>query len=150
MVQEYGLNVVGLYETATPDLQAQVPNPAHRALTATLKALAQEKKRLTQALGKAYAQNGHGGSAADLARQLHELEASRKKLLKQRRSTPATVAASEAGRSRRFSALNGGRCTTRWRVSANRQAFQRVCTDLNRMNPVTQDHFQFPIRFMVD
>lgn len=203
MVHEYGLNVVGAYETELPDQQARVPNPAHRALAKTLREMAKEQKRLAQVLGRSYAHTGESGAAADLARQLNELETRRKDLLKQRRSIPATVAASEVEevtqvlrferrllhdamrvcaytlnealleqfarhydnwddirqvlrslvRSKGFVRLKDGILTVRLaapEVPRYSQAFRRLCADLNRMNPVTPDRFQLPIRFTVD
>lgn len=202
MVHEYGLNAVGFYETALPDQQAEVPNPAHRALTATLKEMAREQRRLGEALGRVYAQKGQSTVSTDLAQQLNELQARRKELLKQRRSTPATVAASEAGevnqvlsferrtlhdamrmcaytlnealleqfalhyqnwndirqvmrslvRSKGFLRLDGEFLTVRLTAPESPrygEAFRQLCDCLNRMNPVTPDRFQLPIRFKV-
>lgn len=203
MVHEYGLNVVGAYETELPDQQVRVPNPAHRALTKTLREMAKEQKRVAQDLGKAYTHTGQNGPASDLARQLIELETRRKDLLKQRRSLPATVAASEVEelthvlrferrmlhdamrvcaytlnealleqfaryydnwhdirqvlrslvRSKGFVRLEDGILLIRLaapEVPRYSQAFRRLCADLNRMNPVTPDRFQLPIRFTLD
>lgn len=94
MVREYGLDVVGVYDTTSADPDATVPNPAHRALSAQVKKVNRQRQQVAGHLGKAYAK-GEKETATELAQQLNQLETQRRELLQQRRSLPAAVPAGE-------------------------------------------------------